>query len=72
MRHGVGALFKGHLHLGFGEHGPGEGSSQEVLTFVDRARLDGFPQVAGYELLAQVFNENFAAPLARAFWRTAA
>ena len=72
VRQGVGALFESHLHLGLGEHRPREGSSQQVLAFVNRACLDGFPKMAGYKLLAQILDKNFGAPLARAFRRTAA
>ena len=58
MRQGVRALFQCHPHLGFGDHRPGERCSQQVLAFIDRARLDGFPKVAGYKFLAEVLDKN--------------
>src|SRR5271157_3054143 len=58
VRQGVGALFEGNLHLGLGKQRPGQGSSQQVLALVNRARLDGFPKVAGYKLLAEVLDKN--------------
>ena len=58
---------EGHLHLGFGDHRPGEGSSQQVLAFIDRARLDGFPKVAGYKLLAEVLDKDFGSAAGQSF-----
>ncbi len=58
--HGVGALFKRHLHLRFGEHRPRQRGPQQVLAFVNRARLDSFPKGSGYKLLTEILDKNLA------------
>src|SRR5207249_4532755 len=53
---GVRARSERHLHLPLGQHRARQRRAEQILAFVDRARLDSFPEIRGDELLAQVFD----------------
>lgn len=58
MRHVLGPLPLGDLHLFAGDAGPGQGGAQEVAVLVHGTGLDGGPDELFHELLADVLDEH--------------
>ena len=62
MSDGFCAFFEGDLDLVFGNHRTGNRRAEQILVFVDRARLDGGEDKIADELFAQVAYDDLLCP----------
>ena len=58
VAHGVGAGLFGHLHLGLGDQGPGDGGAQEIRPLIEGVGPEHGPDEVPDELFLQVLDKD--------------